>query len=125
ELDFGFGATECMGGLAAATAQLVQSFVRRYAQQPRAQRPRLVEAREVLVGFEKRAVAHFGGHLSVMDEAQHGAKDGRLVGLDQRREGRLVAAAALSDEVLGRIQAQLDDGHVGSMRYYTGCRGVL
>ena len=35
----------------------------------------------------QRAVAHFGGHLSVMDEAQHGAKDGRLVGLDRRREG--------------------------------------
>ena len=108
-----------MGGVTAPTAQLVQRFVGRDAQQPGAQRPRLVEAREVLVGFEKGAIAHLGGHLPVIDEAQHGAKDGRLVGLDQRREGRLVAGTAPLHEVLGRIQAQLGDGHVCSIRYYT------
>jgi hypothetical protein len=38
------------------------------------------------------------------------------MGVDQRREGRLVAGAALLHEVLSRIQSQLEDGHMCSIR---------
>src|SRR5207244_98340 len=98
ELQFGRGSAAGLGGFAAATAQLVQRLVGRDTQEPGAQRAGLVEAREVLVGFEKRAIAHLGGYLPVVHEAQHGAEHGRLVRLDQRREGRFVAGAALVSE---------------------------
>src|SRR5438128_12450646 len=47
------------------------------------------------------------------------------MGLDQRRKSRLVTGAALLYEVLGRIEAQLGNGHVCSIKYYTGGRAVL
>src|SRR6266545_6096830 len=125
ELDLGFSTPKGVSSIAAATAQLVQRFVGGDTQEPGVQRPRLVEAREMLIGFEKGAVGHLGGRLPIGNEAQHGAKDCRLVGFDQCRECRLIAGAALSHEVLGRVQAQLGDGHVCSIRYYTRAQAVL